>query len=142
MATKQPQPSASYFKQRTQVDDEGEILELSSGAVVRVRRPSIPHLVNAGIVPASLAGAQFRIQTKQNIADEDVKRIYDLELIIAQHAVIEPKVLPKGQKPNYEKGEISINDLKEGDLTEIYTYVQGGVEALDRFRGDGQGVSA
>lgn len=139
---KQPTVSnAQAFRKRKLEQDEGEIIELSSGLVVKVKRPSVPHMIKAGKLPASLAAAQFRIQTGagRETSDKDIERLYQFQLKMVELALIEPKVT---QKPDYDNNEISIEDVTEADSNEIFAWLNGGLEALDRFRGFGEGVSA
>lgn len=132
--------SAQAFRKKKLDYDEGEVISLPSGLVVKVKRPSVPHMIKAGRLPASLAAAQFRMQTSQNEAsDKDVERIYQLQLKIVELALIEPKV---AQAPDYDAGEISIDDIEPTDCDAIYAWVNGGDEALSKFRDGGAGLPA
>lgn len=131
--------NAQAFRKKKLEYDEGTIIELPSGLVVKVKRPSVPHMIRAGKLPASLAAAQFRVQTGGESSDKDVERIYQLQLKIVELALIEPKVTAT---PDYDQNEISIDDIEPGDCDAIYAWVNGGEEALAKFRNNGEGVSA
>ena len=143
MATKKPLTvsNAQAFRKKKLEYDEGTIIELPSGLVVKVKRPSVPHMIKAGRLPASLAAAQFRMQTSNSEAsDKDIERLYQLQLKIVELTLIEPKVT--SQNPDYEAGEISIEDIEPTDCDAIYAWVNGGDEALSRFRDGGAGLPA
>lgn len=141
MGSKTPTVSnAQAFRKKKLAEDEGSIIELPSGLVVKVKRPSVPHMIKAGKLPASLAAAQFRLQTQATQpSDKDIERIYQFQLKIVELALLEPRV---EATPDYDKNEISIDDIEAIDLDAIYAWVNGGNEALERFRTDGTGLSA
>jgi len=129
---------AQAFRKKKLEYDEGSIIELPSGLVVKVKRPSVPHMIKAGRLPASLASAQFRLQTQAEASDKDIERIYQFQLKIVELALIEPTVKAE---PNYDNNEISIDDIEPNDLDAVYAWVNGGTQALEKFRDSGEGVS-
>lgn len=130
---------ANSFRERAKRYELGETLKLTSGPEVKVRRPSIASLIQQGKIPASLAAATIRFDTGRDVADKDVKRLYELRILVAQHALISPKLVAN---PNYDNDEIAITDLTDDDLSDIYQYIQVGLEELNRFRSQRERVHA
>lgn len=135
----QQQTSASQFKKDAAQRAEGQLITLSSGHTLRVGRPSVNNLVKTGQLPSELANAAIKMQSGGQINDHDMKKYVEYNERIVKLSVISPKIV---DTPNYDNDEIAINDLSDDERSEILLYVNGGLEALAKFRSNGSGVSA
>jgi hypothetical protein len=124
--------NASAFRKRSQEMEKGELLLLVSGNTVRVRRPSITAMVKSGQVPANVAGAALKFDSGKPMSDRDVTRLFELKQIVTTHALMAPKIVEG--TPDYDNNEISIDDLTEDEINDVYMYVQVGLEKLYSFR--------
>src|SRR4051812_14283742 len=101
---------AAAFRERSKKQQEGEVLELSSGMVVKVRRPNETKLIQEGVIPSRLAMSSINIQ-QQKSNPEDVKNLAALQRLYARLTVIAPVVVegePTGDN------EISVDDFDSG----------------------------
>lgn len=137
MSTEKPEniavSSAEQFKQRRLKKEQGELLELTSGLTIKVKRPEIAKLISSGIVPANLVQVFLNQKGKStdNISAEDLSKLMQFQKIVAQNSVIEPKIV---DEPDYNNGEIALEDIEDTDLEDIWQYVNGGLEAVKSFR--------
>src|SRR4051794_1715090 len=118
---------AAAFRERSKRQQEGEILELASGMVVKVRRPNESKLIQEGHIPARLAMSSINIQMEK-AGPEDVKNLATLQRLYARLTIIVPTVVdgePEGDD------QISIDDLNPDELSEIYLYATGGMDGLN-----------
>lgn len=122
---------ASAFRDRSKKRTDGEYLELSSGVTIRIKRPSISGLIKSGQLPSELASAAVKIQSGSPTTSNDMKLFVEYNERIARLSLIEPRVV---DTPDYDNGEISFDDLEDTDQTEILLYVNGGLDALAKFR--------
>lgn len=123
--------SAGRFRDRATKRQEGELLTLSSGETVKVRRPSITNMVKSGQVPANVAGAALKFDSGKPMSDRDVQRLFELKEIVTRAALLSPRVT---KEPNYDNDEIAFDDLTEDEINDVYMYVQVGLEELSKFR--------
>lgn len=128
--------TALEFKQRREAAEKGEVIELAgSGLSVRVKRPQINKLIAMGHIPDRLAS--FMIKADQGeVKPGDLPELLEMQRIIATHSVVEPKVT---ETPDYDKGEISPEDLEDADVASVWIWFNGGTAALDKFRNDREG---
>jgi hypothetical protein len=128
--------SAQEFKKRREAREAGDVLTLASGLSVRLKRPEVTKLIAQGLLPANMLQRFMAIQKDLQSSSKEVKA-EDLELIlkfqrtVAKHALLEPTI---SDEPDYDKNEIALDDLDDADLEEIWTYANGGLEAVDSFR--------
>lgn len=131
----QPQTvsSAQQFKQAREAREKGDVITLSSGLSVRLKRPDVTQMISRGLIPSNMVQGFMSLQGKDQskITGEDVATILQFQREMAKHALTEPKVV---DEPNYDNGEISIDDLSSDDLGEVWQYVNGGLEAVEKFR--------
>lgn len=125
--------SAEEFKKSAEeVIKEGKLIELPSGAVFRISRPSLANLIKTGKIPASLINTAVS-QAQGSIRSTDLKQLQEsievVDLIIME-AVKEPKIV----KENPQEGEIPIDYLTDEDRGFIFQYVQSGATDLKSFR--------
>lgn len=131
--------SAAAFRDRSRKINEGEVIKLDSGLVVRARRPSVTLMVQAGQIPASLAASALKYDSGREISDRDVKRLYELKVVVTKAALITPKIVDK-PADQLADDEILITDLVETDIDNVYMFVQVGLEVLNKFRAQRQGL--
>lgn len=134
-----PVTGAAAFRERSQKRTHGEVIQLSSGVSVRIKRPSISGLIKTGQLPSELASAAVKIQSGAATTSNDMKMFVEYNERIAKLSLIEPRVV---DNPNYDNNEISFDDLEDGDQTEILLYVNGGLDALAKFREERSGATA
>lgn len=120
--------SAQQFLERRKAREEGALVTLPSGLVVRLGRPSVTKLVASDIIPGDAAAALANAQAGGKV---DVKKLQELATIIAKQAIKEPVV---SDNPDYEKGEVSIDDFDDEDIEFIVQYVQSGNQDIAKFR--------
>jgi len=137
MSTETPESNQKYtsaqeFKKRRQAREQGEPLELPSGLVVKVRRPEIPKLIADELIPADLVQEFIKVQSDtSNLNATQLVKLMQFQKAMAKHALLEPKIV---DEPNYDSGEISIDDLDQDDLDVVWSYVNGGSKAVAQFR--------
>lgn len=115
-----------------------EIIELSPFAGeqpvnVRVRKLSILGLCSKGVIPNPLLGAARQLFYKDRVAEIDLKQYGDVIDIICNNTLVEPSV--------DQLNSIGVS-LTDEQKFELYSYSQGGVEALKRFRAITKGDSS
>jgi len=131
--------SVADIRKRSQDRKQGTLITLSSGITLRIGRPSVNNLVKTGQLPAELANAAIKVQSgTPNLTDHDMKKYVEYNERIVLLSVMEPKIV--ASDPTDE--QIALEDLGDDDRNEILLYVNGGLEALAKFRADGSGVSA
>lgn len=131
--------SASEFRKTSQERKEGQLVTLESGHTLRIARPSVNNLVKTGQLPAELANAAIKVQSGGSLTDHDMRKYVEYNERIVKLSVVSPKVV---DTPNYDNDEISLDDLSDSERNEILLYVNGGLEALAKFRSGGSGVSS
>lgn len=131
------QTGANEFRKDAQARKDGQLITLSSGHTLRIARPSVNNLVKSGQLPSELANAAIKMQSGGTINDTDMKRYVEYNERIVKLSVVSPKIT---ENPNYDNDEISIDDLDDNERSEILLYVNGGLEALAKFRSDGSSV--
>lgn len=125
--------SASDFQKRRDERENGTVLELPSGVVVRCKRPSVNKLIAQGIVPQEVAATIMSgYASKAKMGTKEFKHMMETQKILAIQAVVEPKVVEGDAK--YDENEISIDDLSDEDQGFIMLFVQEGVTDLANFR--------
>lgn len=125
--------SAQDFKKQREAREAGDVLTLASGLTVRLRRPDITVAIAKGLVPSNILQTFMKLQgqTKDAVEADDIQALLSLQRIMAELALVEPKVV---NEPDYGNGEISIDDLESSDLDEIWNYVNGGIASVELFR--------
>ncbi|TAN64669.1 esterase [Paraclostridium sordellii 8483] len=116
---------------------EGELIALTGfiegeDFVVRVKRPSIVSLVKNADIPNTLLAKVSELfglnnSKKKGKVDElkEFTQLLDLMTILAKECLIEPSV------DDIESFGLT---LTVEQLSEIFTYVQGGLKELEKFR--------
>lgn len=126
---------AAAFRQRSRKQEEGEVLELSSGMVVKVRRPNETKLIQSGQIPGHLAVSSINIQQGKS-SPADLKNYATMIRLYAKLTVVDPVVVDGD--PADGSNEISVDDLDSTELNEIYLYVTVGMDGLRQFRQERQ----
>ena len=144
--SEQPKPqvvsSAKDFFLRRKKRDEAVAVELPSGLVVSLKRPSVDKLIRDGHIPSDLAVSLQKASGGAGLKGGDLEKYYQVTDLITVHSVVEPKVLKSDKElteEQYEAGYISINDIEDTDKAFIMDYVQTGVTDLKPFRSQQQG---
>lgn len=127
--------SAKEFKLKREAREKGELLTLSSGLVVLVKRPNITRMIAKGLVPNSILQKFMVLQDKNTYDPKDIEAILVFQKEMAKQALVKPIIV---DEPNYDNDEISVDDLEDTDLAEIWQYVNGGIEEVDKFRRERQ----
>lgn len=127
--------SAADFRAARQKRDEGEFITLGSGLTIKIKRPSVNTMVKTGQLSTELANAAIKVQQGGNPTADDMKKYVEYNERIIQLAVVEPKVVTD---PNYDAGEVSVDDFADLDRSEIVLFVNGGLNELAKFRARGQ----
>lgn len=135
--TPKSQTGAGEFRKDSQARKDGQLITLSSGHTLRIARPSVNNLVKSGQLPSELANAAIKMQSGGTINDTDMKRYVEYNERIVKLSVVSPKIV---DEPNYDNDEISVDDLDDNERSEILLYVNGGLEALAKFRSNGSSV--
>lgn len=124
--------SAAQFRSASKKRTEGELIELSSGNSLVIARPSINNLVKTGQLPSELANAAIKVQSAGGgINDQDMKKYVEYNERIVKLSVKSPAIV---DNPRDGENEISIEDLSDDERNEILLYVNGGLDALSKFR--------
>lgn len=131
--------SAADFRKTSEERKAGQLVTLESGHTLRIGRPSVNNLVKTGQLPAELANAAIKIQSGGSLNDHDMRKYVEYNERIVKLSVISPKIV---DEPNYDADEIALEDLSDSERNEILLYVNGGLEALAKFREGGSGVPA
>lgn len=126
--------SAQQFKQRRETRERTEVLVLTSGLSVSVKRPEVTKMISKGLIPSQLVQRFMALQGKSEnaIKPEDVTAILEFQRIVALHAVVTPTVVE--ENANYDNNEVNVDDFEESDLEDIWVYANGGLEAVEKFR--------
>jgi len=122
-----PEPqisSASDFKKKADERNKPRLLELPSGLVIKVKKPQLARLLKEKAIPAELLNAvysQAGIGEDKEIKPDFSKSIEFIDKMIII-SVVEPTIK---DEPDYNKGEISIEDLSEEDKNFIFSFING-----------------
>lgn len=127
---------ATALKERAIKQEHGDVVELVTGNVFRLRRPNLGSLVSNGAVPSNLAQSAINVE-RDNGSEKDLKNYLELQRLVTKLALVEPRI-SESEHPNYDAGEIALSDLTDEEIQEIYMYVQGGDDILRRFREERQ----
>ncbi len=134
--------SIEDVKKRIAEDKAGKPVQLPSGLVFRLTRPTVSHLIRTDAIPSELMSAALSLDAGQvePKTKEDYLRSMKVIDMVAMESCMEPKLsLPDDPKD----GTINIADLSDDDRIAIYLYAQTGVEpALKSFRDDANGKDA
>lgn len=125
--------SVADVKQRVEKNKQGEAIELPSGLVFSVGRPSLVGLLTGNAIPSRLSAIALKIMNggiSQVKSIEDMKNTFELIDKVVVASVLAPKVVSE----NASDEEILVSDLSEDDKIAIFTFVQSGEAGLEKFR--------
>jgi hypothetical protein len=109
----------------------GEILELPSGLIVRIKRPKLAVMMKNGIIPSDLLNMSLDVTTgKTSSNPADIQKAIQVMEIILMNSFIEPRLVEKIAG----EGEIALEDLTDDDRAFAFAFVQSGRTGLERFR--------
>ena len=117
------------------INVEGEVVQLPSGFVVRLRPVSMDFLWKTGKIPDALTNIVASIISTGTVATnnvlEDAKNIMDLKQVLVEASMIEPKI---AIEPDYKNNEISYFDLSSEDTEFVMSWAQRPQKELINFR--------
>lgn len=126
-----PTPASEIKRRAREVISEGKLIELPSGIVIRVGRPSLATMLKTGKIPASLVSAAVKqMQGSTPMTQKELQESIEVVELILLEAVKEPKLV----RENPAENEICIDDLTDEDRGYIFQYVQSGALDLKPFR--------
>ena len=126
--------SIADIKKLLQKKRDGELVELPSGLVFRLKKPSISRLLEDNVFPNDLVATAIKMDSNTNEPadrEEYLRSLKVIETIVVQAAVV-PKVVTEEDK--VDEDSIYIKDLDDQDKVAIYLFVQTGVKQLNSFR--------
>ena len=125
--TAQTSSSAHEFKQKRELRNKVTPLELKPGLFALVQRPSIRSVLASGHVPDAVAGKILNLKEdkdgKVKVDPTDFKDLIVLQKAVTKMAMVSPKVV---DEPDYDKDEISIEDLDDEDIDKVFAFVTEG----------------
>ena len=136
MITEEPKnlnvtPIADIKKNAREVIEIGKLVELPSGMVFRLARPSLAIMLKEGRIPGNLASAAVKqMQGQSSLSQAELKESIEVVELIVMEAVKEPRVVAE----NPDENSISIKDLTDDDKGFIFQFVQSGATDLTKFR--------
>jgi hypothetical protein len=130
---------AAAWKRASQT---GELFRLpGSGLVARLRRPSLYALTARGVAVGPVSREVMRLLAVAERPQTEDERIDAFQknarafVEVARLAFTEPRIVADGETPNYDAGEIAVEDLADGDLPWIfYDFLEGREEHRAPFR--------
>lgn len=121
-----------------------ELITLPSGKVAELKKPNaISMIIEDGSVPDSLIGivaGNINGRPQTTAAPEynrgDISGILNLAETICRAAFVSPVIVEDGKQPDYDAGEISIEDVDENDRIFVMNWAFSGGAATNaaRFR--------
>lgn len=133
--TKAPQEqSVKDIKAALRAKKDGELVELPSGLVFRLAKPSISRLLKDNVFPQSLVATAIKMDSNTNQPVSREEYLQSLEVIdtIVHRAAVSPKVVLS--EKDVDDDSVLVEDLDDQDKVAIYLYVQTGVKPLESFR--------
>lgn len=122
------------LKAKIQAKKDGELVELPSGLVLPLKKPSIARLLKADAFPQGLVAVAIKMDSNTNDPQTREEYLKSLDVIntIVSHAVVRPKVVLN--EDEVTEDSILVDDLEDNDRVAIYLYCQTGVKPLQSFR--------
>lgn len=117
--------------------EKGQLVELASGFVVRLRPVSIGELVLEGMIPNTLIPQVNRMMGVAPTTEDTDETLFErgkswLQIlkIVCTAAMMQPKIVDDPQ----DEYEISFYDLTSRDRDQIFSWVTAPQEAVQKFR--------
>lgn len=126
--------SVKDIKAALQAKRDGELIELPSGLVFKLKKPSISRLLKDNVFPQGLVATAIKMDSNTNQPASREEYLQSLEVIdtIVTRAAVLPKVVTKEE--DLDENSVLVEDLDDQDKVAIYLYVQTGVKPLESFR--------
>ena len=127
---------ASQWKRRS------ERVRLPSGVVAELQRPStVDTILTDGNLPDGLAQVMLDAFVTQGnaqwkVSAKDLPAVADLVNTLCRAAFVNPRIAPEGAAPDYDAGEIALDDVQDIDRMFILswaTHAGGQAPAVSRF---------
>lgn len=127
-------PKLADIKNKIQEKKDGVLVELPSGMVFKLTKPSISKLLKDDVFPAELIATAIAMDSNTNSVL--TKEEYLKSLSIIDEVVFRATVFPKTARTPEEVTEdtILISDIDDQDRVAIYMFAQTGVKPLNSFR--------
>lgn len=119
--------------------DWSQVVEFTfpSGKTATIRKVRPEDLLVMGQVPNILAAVFFGQKTEvdpDNLTPEQATEWLEFLNTLCVAAFVNPKVLPYGEEPDYEKDEISIMDIDIPDREALFAFCTEAITNLEKFR--------
>ena len=115
--------SASDFKKKADERNKVEVLTLPSGLIVKLKRPAISKLLKEKLIPAELLNSVYSSASVGGETKPDIAKSIEFMDKMITLSLLEPLVK---EAPDYDAGEISIEDIAEDDKGAIFTFINEG----------------
>ena len=125
--------SASEIRKFKEQRETGQVIELPSGIVVRVRKPDISKLITDGEIPNELLSIALGKESLDEMTPEGIQKGLQMMNLLVCHSLVSPKIVEESPQDN----EILISDLSEEDKGFIVGDAQAEVGKLKPFRKSG-----
>jgi len=128
--------SLKDIKAKIKANKDGEPIQLPSGLVFRLTKPSISRLMKESAFPSELVAAAIKLDSndmKPASRDEYLQYLKVIDTVVMRSAV-EPRIVEKEE--DVDDSSIAINDLDDSDRIAIYLFAQTGVKPLNSFRSE------
>lgn len=127
-------PKFDDIKKSLQEKKDGVLIELPSGLVFKLTKPSISKLLKDDVFPAELIATAIAMDSNTNSVL--TKEEYLKSLSVIDEVVFRATVFPKLVRTPEEvtADTILISDLDDQDRVAIYMFAQTGVKTLNSFR--------
>ncbi len=130
--------SAAAFQRQT------EWVTLKSGREVLLRTPDVQGLImanaNKGVIPQPLVDQMVAMLNQDKGGNKklvyeaaDLSGVYEFGVLMTKASVVWPVIVPEGQAPDYEAGQIEMPDLHSSERGEITEWVMRAAGAAGRF---------
>jgi len=119
-----------------------ERVRLPSGLVAELQRPStVDTILTDGNLPDGLAQVMLDAfvtggNTQWKVSAQDLPAVADLVNTLCRAAFVNPRIAPEGTAPNYDAGEIALDDVLDIDRLFILSWATnagGQAPAASRF---------
>lgn len=119
--------SLEDIKKKQQTAEEGQVFELPSGLILKVKRPSISKLIRDKAIPGNLMAAAVRLVSGNN-ANNNQELTEGIQLMenIVHQCILEPQGISLEDVSNFS----------DDDKAFLYLYIQKGVTDLQSFRNE------
>ncbi len=146
--TKEKKPQAlqatsiSDIKAKIQANHEGIPVELPSGLVFRLKKPSIARLMQENVFPNELVSAAIKMDSQNFQAATREEYLQYLQVIdtVVKYSCVVPRIAESEEQ--LDDNSILAGDIDDMDRVAIFMYAQTGVAPQRKFRTEQQDTDA